>query len=69
MYPQGTVLLALHLSSLGVVDRESARICGVSVRAVRHGLRQLAEGVVCTYVKSVAKHWPCLSRSMVRQEA
>jgi hypothetical protein len=36
LYPHGTVLLALHLSNLGVVDQESARICAVSVRAVRH---------------------------------
>jgi hypothetical protein len=36
MYPRSTVELALLLSRLGVVDRENALICGVSVRTIRH---------------------------------
>src|SRR5882672_3873737 len=36
MYPRATVDLAGQLSKLGVIDKETARICGVSIRAVRH---------------------------------
>lgn len=36
MYPQDTVNTALHLSAIGVLDIENARICGVSVAAIRH---------------------------------
>ncbi len=36
MYPQSTVDLAKFLSDIGVLDRENAEICGVSVRSVRH---------------------------------
>lgn len=36
MYSRATVDLALLLSSLGVLDRENAQICGVSIRAIRH---------------------------------
>ena len=36
MYPRPTVDLALLLSSLGVLDRENAQICGVSIRTIRH---------------------------------
>jgi hypothetical protein len=36
MYPQATVNAALRLSAIGILDRENARICGVSVAAIRH---------------------------------
>jgi hypothetical protein len=36
MYPQATVDLAKTLSDLGILDRENAAICGVSVAAIRH---------------------------------
>jgi hypothetical protein len=36
MYPQRTVDTALLLSSTGVLDRENAQICGVSIQAIRH---------------------------------
>jgi hypothetical protein len=36
MYPIAIVRLARQLSDLGIVDRETAQVCGVSVRAVRH---------------------------------
>jgi len=36
MYPQATVNTALHLSAIGVFDRENAQICGVSVAAIRN---------------------------------
>lgn len=36
MYPQSTVDLARLLSDIGVLDRESAEICGVSIRSIRH---------------------------------
>jgi hypothetical protein len=36
MYPQATVNTALHLSATGILDRENAQICGVSVAAIRH---------------------------------
>src|SRR5262245_15493358 len=35
MYPRSTVDLAKTLSDLGILDRENAAICGVSVGAVR----------------------------------
>ncbi len=46
MYPRSTVDLALLLSSTGILDRENALICGVSIRAIRHwryGSRRTAE--------------------------
>jgi hypothetical protein len=36
MYPQVTVDTALRLSAIGILDRENARICDVSVGAIRH---------------------------------
>jgi hypothetical protein len=36
MFPQVTVDAALRLSAIGVLDKENARICGVSVAAIRH---------------------------------
>jgi hypothetical protein len=36
MYSQVTVDTALCLSALGILDQENARICGVSVAAIRH---------------------------------
>src|ERR1700724_1375810 len=36
MYSQVTVDMALRLSAIGILDKENARICGVSVSAVRH---------------------------------
>jgi hypothetical protein len=47
MYQQATVDMALHLSSLGILDRENANICGVSIAAIRHwrsGRRRSAHG-------------------------
>ena len=35
-YSQATVNTALHLSAIGVLDRENAQICGVSVAAIRN---------------------------------
>jgi hypothetical protein len=49
MYPQATVNTALHLSAIGVLDRENAQICGVSVAAIRHwrsGRRRVPHGTV-----------------------
>jgi hypothetical protein len=37
MYPRSTVELAKILSDLGILDRENAEICGVSVGAIRKG--------------------------------
>src|SRR5690348_3326767 len=39
MYPRATVDIAQSLSDLGVLDRENAAICGVSVAAIRHWRR------------------------------
>jgi len=36
MYPQSTVDIARQLSDLGILDRENALICGVSIRSIRH---------------------------------
>jgi hypothetical protein len=57
MYPQVTVDMALRLSVIGVLDRENARICGVSVAAIRHwrcGRRRDS---------SHARHGPAAERS------
>jgi hypothetical protein len=39
MYPPATVDIAKSLSDLGLLDRENAEICGVSVAAIRHWRR------------------------------
>jgi hypothetical protein len=39
MYSRATVDLALVLSGIGILDRENAKICNVSVRAIRHWRR------------------------------
>ena len=39
MYPRATVDIAKSLSGLGILDRENAEICGVSVAAIRHWRR------------------------------
>src|SRR5260370_16337971 len=47
MYQTGTVDMALHLSTIGILDRENALICGVSIAAIRHwrnGRRLSAHG-------------------------
>ena len=36
MYPQLTVDIARQLSDRGILDRENAQICGVSIRSIRH---------------------------------
>jgi hypothetical protein len=36
MHPPATVEMALRLSAIGILDSENARICGVSVAAIRH---------------------------------
>ena len=45
MHPQATVDFALCLSAIGVLDHETAQICGVSIGAIRHwrsGRRRVA---------------------------
>jgi hypothetical protein len=47
MYPQATMDMALRLSAIGILDRENALICGVSVAAIRHwrcGRRRALDG-------------------------
>src|SRR6266513_1033728 len=39
MYPRATVDIAKSLPDLGILDRENAEICGVSVAAIRHWRR------------------------------
>jgi hypothetical protein len=39
MYPQATVDIAKSLSDSGILDRQNAEICGVSVAAIRHWRR------------------------------
>ena len=49
MYSQATVNTALQLSAVGVLDRENAQICGVSVAAIRNwrtGRRRVLHGTV-----------------------
>ncbi len=48
MYPQATVNMALCLSAIGILDQENARICGVSIAAIRHwrcGRRRNPHGI------------------------
>jgi len=47
MHSQATVDAALRLSAIGIIDKENAHICGVSVAAIRHwraGRRRVASG-------------------------
>lgn len=47
MYPQATVDFALRLSAIGVLDQETAKVCGVSIGAIRHwrsGRRRASSG-------------------------
>ena len=47
MHSQSTVDFALHLSAIGVLDRETAQVCGVSIGAIRHwrsGRRRVPSG-------------------------
>src|SRR6478752_476554 len=47
MHSQATVDAALRLSAIGILDKENAHICGVSVAAIRHwraGRRRVASG-------------------------
>jgi hypothetical protein len=49
MYPHATVNMALRLSAIGILDRENALICGVSVAAIRHwrcGRRRTSHGSI-----------------------
>jgi hypothetical protein len=49
MYPKATMDTALCLSAIGILDKENALICGVSVAAIRHwraGRRRAASGMV-----------------------
>src|SRR5215470_4839358 len=39
MYPRATVDIAKSLSDLGILDRENAEICGVSMATIRHWRR------------------------------
>jgi hypothetical protein len=51
MYPQSTVDFALRLSAIGVLDQETAQICGVSIGAIRHwrsGRRRAASGIAAS---------------------
>jgi hypothetical protein len=47
MYPQSTVDTALRLSAIGILDKENAYICAVSIAAIRKwrsGRRRVADG-------------------------
>ena len=63
MYPQETDA-AIHLSAIGVLDQENARICGVSVAAILHrraGRRRVASAEVsraCTRCHERHLHEP-----------
>jgi hypothetical protein len=49
MYPRSTVELAKLLSDAGILDRENAAVCGVSIAAIRHwrsGNRRTSNGLV-----------------------
>ncbi len=64
MYPQATVNTALRLSAIGILDKENARICGVSVAAIRHwraGRRRVASGIATAKMTACPR---CHARSM-----
>jgi hypothetical protein len=51
MYERSTVEMAKFLSDLGLLDRENAKICGVSIAAVRHwrrGTRRMSDSRAST---------------------
>src|SRR5580704_6330154 len=57
MHPRVTVDAALRLSAIGILDKENALICGVSVAAIRHwraGRRRVPSGAVSRRVPSGA---------------
>jgi len=67
MYEQATVDMALRLSSIGVLDRENALICGVSIAAIRHwrsGTRRSAYGPAAERRRQCPR---CHARSMDEQ--
>ena len=67
MYQQATVDMALHLSSVGILDRENADICGVSIAAIRHwrnGRRRSAYGPAAERRRQCPR---CHARSMDEQ--
>lgn len=64
MYPQATVDTALRLSAIGILDKENAWICGVSIAAIRHwraGRRRVASGFTAARRISCPR---CHARSM-----
>jgi hypothetical protein len=72
MYPQSTVDIARQLSDLGILDRENAQICGVSIRSIRHRAysRSMAQGgsmnAVSSWSRGKRRSWrstPVTSRA------
>jgi hypothetical protein len=64
MYPRTTVETALRLSAIGILDREVAQVCGVSIAAIRHwrcGRRRPAHGTASQRRRECPR---CHGRSM-----
>ena len=68
MYPRATVDLARRLSELGVIDSENARICGVSIRAIRHW-RQAIAVLIGRTQNVVETHLPTVPRRVLDERA
>jgi len=68
MYPQVTVDTALDLSALGILDRENARICDVSVKTIRRwrcgSLRGQQYGRDGTYIQRRTSCPRCHGRAL-----
>jgi hypothetical protein len=55
MYPQATVDMALRLSAIGILDKENASVCGVSVAAIRHWRCGRRRGPYCLSESAAAR--------------
>jgi len=68
MYPQVKVDMALRLSAIGILDKENARICGVSIAAIRHWRGGRRRGLHCGPLGTAAQRRAscprCHGRSM-----
>src|SRR4051794_3409324 len=64
MHPQATMNIALQLSAIGVIDRENAQICDVSIGAIRHwraGRRRASSGTTASKTNTCPR---CHSRPL-----
>jgi hypothetical protein len=64
VYPRRTVDAALALSGCGVLDRENADICGVSIAAIRHWRRGSRRGTALAHQRCKSRCPRCDGRPL-----